>query len=66
MKCIPTGKEVHQSEGKAKAHLRHLQKNGEYQKGRVYPCLFCGGWHVGREKENAHKNKYYDKKESVN
>jgi hypothetical protein len=50
---------IHLSRGKAEAHLRSL-KDG--YTGRVYPCEHCGGWHVGREKKNAHKDKYKEEK----
>lgn len=59
----PTGKQVHYSRGKADAHLRQLKRNGEYS-GRVYPCIQCGGFHVGREKRSSHKSKYQRKGET--
>jgi len=52
--CKKTNKQVH-SKGSATAHLKHLQKTFNYV-GKVYPCVYCFGWHVGREKKNAHKN----------
>jgi hypothetical protein len=54
--CIKTGKHSHLSQGKAEAHLRHLKETG--YEGVVYSCQYCEGWHVGRLKQNAHKNKY--------
>lgn len=59
MKPIPcvTGKQRHASQGAAAAHLRGLRRKNAYV-GRVYPCLQCAGWHVGREKQRAHKNKF--------
>lgn len=45
------------SKNKAEAALRSLQAKNEYT-GRVYPCPFCSGYHLGREKKNVHKNKY--------
>jgi hypothetical protein len=59
MLCPQSKKVIHLSRGKAEAHLRSL-KDG--YTGRVYPCEHCGGWHVGREKKNAHKDKYKEEK----
>jgi hypothetical protein len=56
-KCHRTGKVIHASRGKADAHLRNLVARTGYV-GESYPCLFCHGWHVGRQKKSAHKNKY--------
>jgi hypothetical protein len=59
MKCPSSGKEIHWSYGEAMAHLRSLRERTEYQyQGEVYPCDGCGGWHVGRLKRSAHRNKY--------
>jgi hypothetical protein len=57
MTCQSTKKEMHLSRGKAEAHLRNLQERYNYI-GVVYPCEYCGGWHVGREKDSVHVNKY--------
>ena len=54
----PSGKVSHPSRGKAEAALRSLVTAREGYAGRVYLCIFCEGWHVGRLKKNAHVNKY--------
>ena len=56
MKCPKSGKQIHLSAGKACAQLRSLQEHG--YEGEAYFCKYCSGWHVGRLKKNAHRNKY--------
>ena len=56
--CAETGKVIKTSEGAAAAQLRSLQEYNGYP-GCVYPCIYCKGWHVGRAKKNAKKNKYH-------
>jgi len=56
--CPQGGKRIHYSEGMARAQLRSLQKRKPEYNGRVYPCVACRGFHVGRLKEKAHRNKY--------
>ncbi len=60
LKCRRTGKHCH-SEGKAQAQLRSILKIRPDYEGRVYCCIFCRHYHVGREKQGAHKNKYAKK-----
>jgi hypothetical protein len=55
--CAKSGKHGHPSQGKAEAQLRNLKELNEYE-GVVYACESCKGWHVGRLKQKAHKNKY--------
>ena len=55
--CFKTGKHSHPSRSKADAHLRGLRERMGYE-GSVYTCQYCEGWHVGRAKQTAHKNKY--------
>jgi rubrerythrin len=57
MHCERTGKQCHQSKGKAEAHLRSLRGKSDYV-GRVYHCERCGFWHVGREKKGTRENRY--------
>ena len=57
MQCAESQKVVFSSKGKAGAALRSLQLKADYT-GQIYPCPFCNGYHIGREKKNAHKNKY--------
>lgn len=48
--CLETKKHINLSRNKAEAQLRSLkQKNPEYF-GKVYSCIYCMGWHVGRKK----------------
>jgi hypothetical protein len=56
MKCPSSGKECH-SRGVAEAHLRDLKDKRDYI-GHAYFCEPCGFWHVGREKQGVHTNKY--------
>lgn len=56
-KCLGSNKVIFFSEGKAGAALRSLREKGVYS-GKVYPCPCCNGYHIGREKKNAHRNKY--------
>ena len=56
MICEESGKQI-QTKGKADAQLRSLKKLNDYE-GEVYPCEYCKGYHVGRKKKWAHKNKY--------
>lgn len=62
----PSGKQRHASQGQATAHLRGLRDRrlaiGLTYDGHVYPCLECAGWHIGRAKKGAHRNKYADQK----
>lgn len=31
----------------AQEHLNHLQRRGNFKKGRIYPCIQCKGfWHI--------------------
>ena len=53
----PTGKVSH-SRGMAEAQLRSIHRMNPDYNGHVYPCERCAGWHVGRAKKFAHKNKY--------
>lgn len=53
----PTGKVSH-SRGMAEAQLRSIHRMNPDYNGHVYPCVQCQGWHVGRAKKFAHKNKY--------
>jgi hypothetical protein len=58
--CMETGKIFHPSLGEAIAHQNAIKERC----GNIvepYHCQHCGGWHVGRVKEKAHKNKYRDK-----
>ena len=57
LRC-PTGKHRHASKGAAEAHLRSLVKIGDEVQRYAYPCNDCFGWHVGRDKEHAHRNRY--------
>lgn len=57
MRC-PTGKHINASSGAAEAQLRSILKREPEYSGHVYPCSCCRGWHVGRLKRNAHRNKY--------
>jgi hypothetical protein len=57
MFCQKTGKQIHLSINKAQKHLIRLKEMKNYE-GKVYGCLYCGGWHIGRQKKNARKNKY--------
>lgn len=57
--CIKSGKISHQSKRKANAHLKSIEENSKNPyDGCSYPCIYCNGWHVGRFKKKAHKNKY--------
>ena len=56
-KCLDSNKIIFLSKNKACAALRSLQVKNEYI-GRVYPCPFCSGYHIGREKINTSRNKY--------
>lgn len=58
MICEDAGKIIHNSKQKAHQHVWHLNETQGKYEGRPYRCTFCRGWHVGRAKENAHKNKY--------
>lgn len=54
-RCV---KVSHPSRGAAEAHLRSLTKLDTSYDGKVYPCIYCHGWHIGRAKKLLHKNKY--------
>ncbi len=56
--CRQTGKMSHASRGKAEAALRGLNKIKPAYKGNIYPCIHCRGFHVGRARQGAHRNKY--------
>ena len=60
--CPETKKHWHASRGAARAHLRSLQayRTDEGTRMSEYHCEFCGGWHVGRLKGEAHRDKYKD------
>ncbi len=53
-------KVVHTKDG-ALAQLRSLLKRNPDYPGDVYPCIHCQGYHVGRLKATAHRNKYKGK-----
>lgn len=57
--CPQEGKHIHRSRNAALSSLKQLRerKDPEY-KGEVYRCIYCGGWHFGRQTKNAHKSKY--------
>lgn len=57
LRCPVSGKVVHFDRRVAEAQLRSLQEGFGYA-GHVYPCEGCGGFHVGREKRRAHRNRY--------
>ena len=50
--CLETKKHIHLSKSKAEAQLRSLKQKSEYS-GKVYSCIYCMGWHIGRRKINA-------------
>lgn len=52
------GKHSHRSIGAAEAHLRSLKAKRKAYDGDVYACDKCHGWHVGRERAAAHRDKY--------
>lgn len=57
--CSRSGKQIHYSRGEAQAQLRSiLSNNNRNYDGKPYACIYCGGWHVGRRKKNARRNKY--------
>jgi len=60
--CLETGKHRHKSRVAAQAHLRSaVEQNileGVVVDRVVYSCKYCLGWHIGRQKKSAHKNKY--------
>jgi hypothetical protein len=53
--CERSRKEKHTKE-KAEAHLTHLKVTQGYT-GVVYKCVFCGSYHVGRNKKTKKRNK---------
>lgn len=55
--CPENNKVIFLNKSKAGASLRSLKERFDY-KGGVFPCVCCGGYHVGRNKKKAHKNKY--------
>lgn len=57
MQCPKSQKVVFLSKNKAEAALKSLQLRNDYT-GHIYPCVDCCGYHIGRDKKNAHKNKY--------
>jgi len=56
-RCIESNKIIYFNKTKAMVALKSLQIKYDYS-GKFYPCSYCCGFHVGREKEKAHKNKY--------
>jgi hypothetical protein len=56
--CPQEKKKINRTRGAAEAQLRSIQRMREGYEGKVYPCPYCRGWHVGRLKANAHQNKY--------
>ena len=58
MTCVKTGKQIHLSIKKAQKHLRRMREIWEVYNGKIYACIHCGGWHIGRQRKKAKKNKY--------
>ena len=50
--CHTTGKFIHETQAKAKAHLRGLQRKYNYRGGEIFRCRDCNGFHVGRQAKN--------------
>lgn len=56
--CRYTAKVIQPSRGAAEAQLRSLKKIKPAYNGHVFPCIHCQGFHIGRKRQDAHKNKY--------
>jgi len=56
--CRRSGKHIHKSRGAAEAHIRSLVKIEPDIQWNAYLCVYCRGWHVGRSRKGAHRNKY--------
>lgn len=41
------GKQRHETQTEAVAHIIHLRQSFPAERLRSYKCRFCGGWHVG-------------------
>ena len=57
VKCIASGKQRHMCKGGAEAQLRSLKLRFVDYEGTVFHCGYCYGWHVGRLKKGAHRNR---------
>lgn len=56
--CVDTGKEIWPTRSSAHGRLKHISKSRVGYKGSIYPCKFCGGWHIGRQKPNFNVQKF--------
>lgn len=64
--CVETGKISHPSRGKAEAALRAIKKQKEEYQGHVYPCIYCQGFHFGRNQVGIHQSKFDYEKQNKN
>lgn len=51
--CKKTGKHTHKVRAKAVAQLKSIRKQFPNYGGKVYPCSYCKGFHVGRLQKPA-------------
>ena len=59
---VKCGKRCYDSRAAARPHLDRLRaRPAEGYDGSIYFCPLCRAYHVGREKQRAHKNRYADR-----